>query len=299
MGLFGKNKENKKEDRQKKNDNHPGMIFMMQLLFKEEPEFPGEERITEVFTKHLGELDKLGCTKDLADFAVKRYLAEFKDAKVPPTINMFACVPFEDKFDEMQKSQMWDCLNERDRILGECRYMILASDMLAATLPANERAELDMDYLEALLELFPECEAVFFQNSEKLLTADYIRNAHIGRESRFIKFAVNARFFNIEGTNDMLVDTLGMSTLFLPDLQYHFHGADPNGMVFHAYNIADYILNNDNPIKDGDSIDGIRDGNIVTDVQWKCHYEDSLIKPDRLVIDIETGEYASGTRNYK
>lgn len=155
----------------------------MQLLFKDEPEFPGEERITEVFTKHLGELDKLGCTKDLADFAVKRYLAEFKDAKVPPTINMFACVPFEDKFDEMQKSQMWDCLNERDRILGECRYMILASDMLAATLPANERAELDMDYLEALLELFPECEAVFFQNSEKLLTADYIRNAQIGRRA--------------------------------------------------------------------------------------------------------------------
>ena len=26
----------------------------------------------------------------------------------------------------------------------------------------------------------------------------------------------------------MLIDTVGMSTLFLPDLQYHFHGMDPN-----------------------------------------------------------------------
>lgn len=298
MALFGKKKQNRKEIKQEENGNHPGMIFMMQLLFKEAPEFPGEERITEVFSKHLGEIVKMGCNEELVGFAVKKYLAKFKDGEMPPTVNMFGCVPFEDKFDEMQKSQMWDCINERDRILSECKYMILASDMLAATLTAKERAELDMDYLEALLELFPDCEAVFFQTSEKLLTADSIRNTVIGRESRFVKFAVNARFFNIEGTNDMMVDTLGMSTLFLPDLQYHFHDADPNGMVFHAYNIADYILNNDNPIKDGDSIDGIADGNISMDVQWKCHYEDAMIKPDRLVIDIEAGEFASGTRNY-
>ena len=32
----------------------------------------------------------------------------------------------------------------------------------------------------------------------------------------------------------MLIDTVGMSTLFLPDLQYHFHGMDPNWEVNHA-----------------------------------------------------------------
>lgn len=39
----------------------------------------------------------------------------------------------------------------------------------------------------------------------------------------------------------MIVDTLGMSTLFLPDLHYHFHGADPNHVVNHAYNVLSYI----------------------------------------------------------
>ena len=37
--------------------------------------------------------------------------------------------------------------------------------------------------------------------------------------NQFIRFGVNVRFFNIEGTEDMLIDTVGMSTLFLPDLQ--------------------------------------------------------------------------------
>ena len=44
----------------------------------------------------------------------------------------------------------------------------------------------------------------------------------------------------------MLVDTLGMSLLFLPDIQYHFHGLDPNLIVNHAYNTASYLLINGN-----------------------------------------------------
>ena len=44
----------------------------------------------------------------------------------------------------------------------------------------------------------------------------------------------------------MLVDMLGMSLLFLHDIQYHFHGLDPNLMVNHAYNIVLYLLINDN-----------------------------------------------------
>ena len=44
----------------------------------------------------------------------------------------------------------------------------------------------------------------------------------------------------------MLVDMLGMSLLFLPDIQYHFYGLDPNRIVNHAYNTASYLLINDN-----------------------------------------------------
>ena len=57
---------------------------------------------------------------------------------------------------------------------------------------------------------------------------------------------MNVHFFTIQGGEDMLVDTLGMSLLFLPDIQYHFHGLDPNLMVNHAYNTVLYLLINDN-----------------------------------------------------
>ena len=58
---------------------------------------------------------------------------------------------------------------DRERIFRECRYQVVATDMLAAALPALERANLDADFLEALAELYPTCEAFYFQNCGKLL----------------------------------------------------------------------------------------------------------------------------------
>ena len=94
----------------------------------------------------------------------------------------------------------------------------------------------------------------------------------------------------------MLIDTVGMSTQFLPDLQYHFHDMDPNWVVNHAYNVASYILANDNPIQDGETIDGVADGQIRREIQWKCQYEDALIQPPRAVLDIHMETFSSGGR---
>ena len=92
----------------------------------------------------------------------------------------------------------------------------------------------------------------------------------------------------------MLIDTVGMSTLFLPDLQYHFHDMDPNWVVNHAYNVASYILEHDNPIQDGETIDGVVDGQLNQEIQWKCQYEEALIQPPRGVLNIHMGKYAAG-----
>ena len=57
-----------------------------------------------------------------------------------------------------------------------------------------------------------------------------------------------------------------------------------------------YIFEHDNPIDDGQTIAGLENGDMNPDIKWKVQYEDSLIQPVRTVIDINMGEYASGTR---
>lgn len=255
--------------------------------------------MTEIMQKHLGADTDCFChSENVAGFAPKKYEVEFKDGKMPPQLMITSCCDSAvDKIDEFTRSQMWDCMQDRDRILSECKFQVVATDMLAGAMEYKDRADMLMDYMEALVEIYPECEAILFP-SGKMFTAEAIRNHNIPREDRFIYFAVNVRFFNIQGTEDMMVDTLGMSTLFMPDLQYHFHGMDPNWVVNHAYNLLSYIYANDNPIKSGETVDGISDGKMDMSLQWKCHYEDALIQPARGVLDICMNEYAAGGRNY-
>ncbi len=278
-------------------EENPGGVFIVKLLFKEAPQFPPKERLEEVMEKHLGTIDCFWYDDKGAGIAAKDHICHFKDADVPP--NFMITPPCEFKGEEIgvfERSQMWDC-PDKDRVLEECKYQIIITDMLAGALPPVERANMDMDFAEAAIELFPSCEAILFFNSFKLFLAEDFNNNNVFGVDRFINFAVNARFFTIENTDDMIVDTLGMSLLFIPDLQYHFHDFDPNLIVNHAYCTASYILSNDNPIKAGDPIDSITEnGEFDQENMWKCNYENALIQPAREVIDICMNEFASGKR---
>ena len=276
----------------------PGAVFIIKLLFKQPTPQPDQETMLNSLRKHVGEVECFWHDAKGAGFSALQYTAHFKDADLPPQLMITSGQPFSgNTVDDFTRSQMWDCQQERDTILNDCQYQIIATDMMAAVLEPQERANLDMDFLMALLDMFPDCLAVYFFNSGKMFLADDIRSQQINGIDRFIKFAVNARFFTIQGSEDMLVDTLGMSTLFLPDLQYHFRGMNPNQVVNHAYCIDSYILDNYNPIKSGDTIDAIVNGQFSQSVQWRCQYENALIQPAREVIDIYMNEYAAGQRD--
>lgn len=313
MGLLDKLKKEKRGSEEKQHQEQqfqqsllqktdlqirPGGVFMVQLLMKEKCEMPSNERFTEILSKHLGKVEQYGDRKVSVMFAAHDYISEMKDASLPVTLMISDCEEFvQSSIDDFRRSQMWNCMSDRDQILSECKYQIFANDMLGGGLSAKKRANMLMDYLEALVELYPQCEAVYNANSGKLIKADDIRKKEMTGIDRFIRYAVNVRFFNVEGTKDSVVDTLGLSLLYIEDLQYHFHDMDPNWVVGHAYTVASYLLNNDNPMKDGDTVDGIRNGMIVQDIQWKCQFEDALIQPARVVIDVCMDEYAAGNRD--
>lgn len=275
----------------------PGGVFIMQLLMKEPCEMPETAVVTDVLGKHLGEIEAFGDREVAASFALKDYLANFQEGQLSAQLMIGNCAPFDgEKIDAFQRSQMWDCREDRDRILTECKYQVLANDFMAGSLEPKIRANMVMNYLEALMEIYPQCEAVYFMNSGKLFLAEDIRSSDLTDLDRYIRFAVNVRFFNVQGTEESVVDTLGLSLLFMEDLQYHFHSMEPSLVVNHAYNVVSYLLENDNPIKDGDTIDGIEDGRIVTHIQWKCQNEESLVQPKRIVRDICMNQYAAGGR---
>ena len=299
MSIFDKFKkqENKVLQQDLSKKEKPGMVFVMHLLMKEMTPMPEKEEMISLMEKHLGKVDCFSYDNQVAGLAVEKYQVQFEQGAIPPQLMIMGCCENKREYlNPLNMSQMWDC-PEAEKVFEENPYEIIVTDMMAAGLPYKDRANMLMDFMEALVELYPQCGAVYFQTSGKLMTVDKIKNHSIPRDHRFIYFAVNMRFFYIQGTQDSVVDSLGMSTLFLPDLQYHFHGMDPNWVVNHGYNLLSYLYDNDCLIKSGETVDGIVSGEMNREVQWRCQYEEALIQPAREVLDICMNEYAAGQRD--
>lgn len=270
-------------------------LFFMWLLFDKEPIKPDANTIQKAMEQKFGKVDAITKAKELSSFAVYKYISEFADAKMPTQLVMGAVHPFaQEQISEFERVQLWDCSNGNE-LLESMTHKVPIWDMMD-TLDYIPKTEMLMDWLETAVDLFQDCAAVWIPSAGKLIPADTIRSQSCPREARYIRYCVNARFFNITGSDDMIVDTRGMYAMNLPDIQCHFHSMDPNHVVNYVYNIAGYIFENRMPIKDGDTIDGLRDGQFVPEIQWKCQYEDSLIQPFRPVIDICPGEFAAGGR---
>ena len=273
-------------------------IFQIHLLFKERENRPQGKVIQEALNARFGKTDIVADVKEsLSTFAVWKFLVEYKDnQKVPAQVLMSDFENFDaGTIDQMQRSQLWDCPNNEE-ILATCKYKLMLSDFLASGLEYKERCELLTGWLETTLELFPDCIAVWIPSSGKLLTREQVLDNPWNEECRFLHFGINVRFFNIQGTNDMLVDSLGLYAIGLPDVQYHFHELDPNAVVDHAYNVAAYIFTKNNPIQYDETIAGLNGQKMDAEIRWKCQHESALIQPEREVMDICPGEYASGGR---
>lgn len=296
MSLF--NRFKKKDMQPQQNADDAGMIFSVHLLMEEMCDMPKQEHMQQIMNKHLGETECFCYDERVAGFEARMHMVHFEEdhTDIPPQLLITNCMKIDKPvIDGFSRSQLWDCPEGSD-ILDICRYHVFATEVLTAGLNYKERAELLVDYIEALVELYPTCKAVVFETSKKMLARDTILNCTMPKEDRFIYYTVNVRFFNVQGTDDILIDTIGMSILNLPDLQYHFHSVSPDEVANHAYNVLAYIYDNENPIENGDHIDGIGDGGMSRDVQWTAQYEEALIQPVREVIDINMGSYASGHR---
>ena len=87
------------------------------------------------------------------------------------------------------------------------------------------------------------------------------------------------------------MDTLGLNTFQLPDIQCHFVGLNPSDVATFLFNTAKYIFDEGDVIENGDTIEGIEKGQ-----EWVCGHEESLVGPERIVLDINPGGNFSPAR---
>lgn len=95
---------------------------------------------------------------------------------------------------------------------------------------------------------------------------------------------VNVRLFNdADRPGHLLMDTVGMHTLGLPDVQIHFHDLPEGRVAGLLFALADSIFSGAD-IRAGHTVQGL-----LPDQRWRVSHQQARVEPDRLVLDLDPG----------
>jgi hypothetical protein len=235
-------------------------------------------------------------SSDKQDFLVffhEKYPVKYKEGEVPAQ----SMITLHDKPLEGQAltpalQQTWDWEGAK-AAAAKHRASIMVADLMGSGLPYKDRLRLFHNVVLSVLELTP-CMAILWTASDKLIDPSEYLDSKKPERYDPIYPAVNVRLFRIENRlpGEMVMDTLGLAALGLPDLQCHFTGLEPNEMARVLYNSAYYLFEQGDVIHDGETIQGIH----KTD-RWRCQHEMALVNPEREVLDLNPGKpYVAGER---
>lgn len=256
-------------------ENEPELLSA-RLFFDSRPQL-NAAALTEALRQHVGQVDN---PDGGLVFFFPEYVAGFADGEQMPVSCMLTePAPLngrEGLAPALQQSWHWP---EAESTLATCQFEIIVTDFLTRTLPAAQRVELFNKVLNALLEQL-QPQALYFQSSQKLVAPA----AYLARGPEELDGLLNVRFYNIANSDaqEMLMDTLGLHALGLPDFQLRFTDPDPGQVAARLTGYAYYLFENGPVIEDGHTIQGL-----TTDAQWHCYYADSAVAPERTVIQLE------------
>ena len=270
-------------------------VYFIKLLF-EEPIAIDAELVRKKLIETFHHLDTVMEDQGTYAYALLDHMVSYaNEEKMPAQVSIMEQIPFyrDTIQNELIMSQCWG-LNEPQELLERCQYEIMIHDFLAGGLERVQRANLLANFVDAMLSLYPQCIALYFPHAQKFISKEqFIHTGWNDEALHFLDGGLQIRFFHIQDTSDMVIDSVGLTALGLPDIQCHFHELDPNAVVNFVANLASYLFMSGDVIQDKETVEGFAG----TNHKWVCQHEDALIMPKRIVLDIQMSEFASGNRN--
>jgi hypothetical protein len=186
----------------------------------------------------------------------------------------------------------WDAAVEA---LARSTVRVVVTDLLAGDLEPRDRLALFEAVLLGVIEATRPA-AIHWRPAGKLVDpAALLRASGSAEVDALPAAAINVRMYRVKQADrtrlpdqPLLMDTLGLAALGLPDLQVAFHGMDPARVAAHLYAVALYTLRHGGVVGDGDAIEGPGRGQ-----EWVGRRGRSAVEPARPVVDFHPGdEYA-------
>ena len=276
MGIFDFIGKNKKEGRRL--ENYPEMLNA-QLLFFDKPTL-NKAKIIDELSVYFGKIDS-----PEADGEFSFFFPEFEFDISGTTIpGQCAILELGDKsspaIPDEAFQQNWHWQNARETAT-QCTYGILISDLLTRTLHYKLRVELFMKFLVAVTKA-TNPQVIYSIPAKKLIDPAQLVKRWDG-SAEVLTGLINVRLFKITNSNiaDILMDTVGLSYLGLPDFQMFLKSANETRIAQLLWNYAYYIFERGDIIESGQTLEGVDENS-----KWKCERKMGSLGPERIVIDV-------------
>ncbi|MCL5130568.1 DUF4261 domain-containing protein [Algibacter sp. L4_22] len=287
--LFGnkpKVEDNKNVQENEQLEN-PTELLMVKLFFKKKPIF-NDKLIEEELKKRFEKIEFPNTsekTENSRHYFFKDYEVKFAEGNIPAQATIF--VPDEIKIDysELITSfrQSWNWQQAEDTVKN-CSHEILLTDLMSRNLDYKGRIEYFQKFVVSIVSAMKPS-AVWIRNSEVILEPNDFIEKGSQNNCQNINAFMNVRLFNIqESENEMIMDTLGLNSLGLPDFEFRFKTYDPQKIAGLLFNYGHYIFENGVVIEHGNTIEGIEENE-----KLNCYFNDSQLEPKRIVIEINNG----------
>ncbi|TBO44922.1 DUF4261 domain-containing protein [Pedobacter kyonggii] len=287
MGLFNVfKKKNIVEENEQIAENDPlenfPELLSAKLLFLDKPNLNSNQILTEV-KKHFENVEHSFSENSLI-FSFPDHPIQFADATIP--VQCTIMIPDQGKSEvelpdaAFQQNWHWP---EANQIAKNCTYEILVTDLMSRTLPYKERLNVFMDFLVAVVNI-TQPSAVYSSPAQKILNPLNIVSTWETDKIQMLYVICNVRLYNISNNIDdkeLLMDTVGLHSIGLPDFQIRFSTADENEIANLLWTYAYYAYEFGDIIVDGNTLEGLKTGS-----KWKCEKQFSLVGPERIVVNV-------------
>jgi hypothetical protein len=188
--------------------------------------------------------------------------------------------PVDERFLMAALDQSWDWPDARAAV-ADHRCSVVVSDLLASGLPYRERLDLFQNVLLGALEVVP-ATAILWRPCGRLVDPTaYRRSRREGEQSDPLFGALNVRMFPTEESGEVLMDTLGLSALGLPDLQCRFTNVDPNLVAGLLHGAGRYVFDKGDVLSEGHTVPAPGGKG-----QWACQPGVASAPPARRVVEL-------------
>jgi hypothetical protein len=272
----------------------PMAPLMVQLLYDSRPDIDFKQLTTKV-EEYAGPSDPKtwpSAKADRAQYFMLEAVVHFKEGNLPSQL----CLNHTDglpkpEFLEKALQQTWDW-DEARGVVASAKHVLLANDLLGAGLAPKVRNKQFRGFIRAIQTVVP-CRAMHWMNTQLIVNPARFIFEQDEPQARPLYGSINVRLFNIQGTaGDCLMDTMGLAVLGLPDIQCHFRQHSPTDDAGVLYDVAWYLFEQGDIIKNGETVRGILESD-----HWRCQHEMAMVGPERMVLDLTPGDhYAAGTR---